>query len=268
MDIQPIITILLYIAATLLLAANVFNILEKFTKNNLIILILGIFALSLHADILNQSIFLQTGFDVGFFNIISIIGWLVALIVLITSFFQPIQQLLLILYPIAAITIPLEQLFPSDRILDQSLPMGLRIHILLSISAYSLLMIGTLQALLLAVQDKFIKSKQISKIIDILPPLQIMEQLLIQIIVIGFFLLSLSLTTGIMFIDNLFEQHLIHKTTLSILAWIVYAILLWGRWSLGWRGRRITRWVLVGFIILILAYTGSKFVLELLLQRV
>jgi len=268
MDIQPIITILLYIAATLLLAANVFNILEKFTKNNLIILILGIFALSLHADILNQSIFLQTGFDVGFFNIISIIGWLVALIVLITSFFQPIQQLLLVLYPIAAITIPLEQLFPSDRILDQSLPMGLRIHILLSISAYSLLMIGTLQALLLAVQDKFIKSKQISKIIDILPPLQIMEQLLIQIIVIGFFLLSLSLTTGIMFIDNLFEQHLIHKTTLSILAWIVYAILLWGRWSLGWRGRRITRWVLVGFIILILAYTGSKFVLELLLQRV
>ena len=268
MDIQPIITILLYIAATLLLAANVFNILEKFTKNNLIILILGIFALSLHADILNQSIFLQTGFDVGFFNIISIIGWLVALIVLITSFFQPIQQLLLVLYPIAAITIPLEQLFPSDRILDQSLPMGLRIHILLSISAYSLLMIGTLQALLLAVQDKFIKSKQISKIIDILPPLQIMEQLLIQIIVIGFFLLSLSLATGIMFIDNLFEQHLIHKTTLSILAWIVYAILLWGRWSLGWRGRRITRWVLVGFIILILAYTGSKFVLELILQRV
>lgn len=268
MDIQPIITILLYIAATLLLAANVFNILEKFTKNNLIILILGIFALSLHADILNQSIFLQTGFDVGFFNIISIIGWLVALIVLITSFFQPIQQLLLVLYPIAAITIPLEQLFPSDRILDQSLPMGLRIHILLSISAYSLLMIGTLQALLLGLQDKFIKSKQISKIIDILPPLQIMEQLLIQIIVIGFFLLSLSLTTGIMFIDNLFEQHLIHKTTLSILAWIVYAILLWGRWSLGWRGRRITRWVLVGFIILILAYTGSKFVLELLLQRV
>ena len=268
MDIQPIITILLYIAATLLLAENVFNVLEKFTKNNLIILILGIFALSLHADILNQSIFLQTGFDFGFFNIISIIGWLVALIVLITSFFQPIQQLLLVLYPIAAITILLEQLFPNDRILEQSLPMGLRIHILLSISAYSLLMIGALQALLLALQDKFIKSKQISKIIDILPPLQIMEQLLIQIIVIGFFLLSLSLTTGIMFIDNIFEQHLIHKTTLSILAWVIYAILLWGRWSLGWRGRRITRWILVGFIVLILAYTGSKFVLELILQRV
>ena len=167
-----------------------------------------------------------------------------------------------------AITILLEQLFPNDRILDQSLPMGLRIHILLSISAYSLLMIGTLQALLLALQDKFIKSKQISKVIDILPPLQIMEQLLIQIIVIGFFLLSLSLATGIMFIDNLFEQHLIHKTTLSILAWVIYAILLWGHWSLGWRGRRITRWILVGFIVLILAYTGSKFVLELILQRV
>ena len=146
--------------------------------------------------------------------------------------------------------------------------MGLRIHIILSICAYSLLMIGTFQALLLAIQDKFLKTKQVSKIIDILPPLQIMEQLLINIIVIGFFLLSLSLATGIVFIYDIFEQHLTHKTVLSILAWIIYAILLWGRWSFGWRGKRIINWVLGGFLTLLLAYVGSKFALEFIFHRI
>ena len=146
--------------------------------------------------------------------------------------------------------------------------MGLRIHIILSICAYSLLMIGTFQALLLAIQDKFLKTKQVSKIIDILPPLQIMEQLLINIIVIGFFLLSLSLATGIVFIYDIFEQHLTHKTVLSILAWIIYAILLWGRWSFGWRGKRIINWVLGGFLTLLLAYVGSKFALEFIFQHI
>jgi ABC-type uncharacterized transport system permease subunit len=231
-------------------------------------LLLGIIALALHADILYQSIFLQTGLDFGFFNVISIIGWFVASIVLLASFYHPIQQLLLILYPIAAITVLLEQFIPNERMLDQTLSMGLRIHILLSICAYGLLMIGAFQALMLALQEKFIKTKRVSKIIDILPPLQIMEQLLIQIIVIGFFLLSLSLTTGIVFVYDIFEQHLAHKTILSILAWIIYAILLWGRWSLGWRGKQIINWVLSGFIVLLLAYTGSKFVLEFILHRV
>ena len=107
-----------------------------------------------------------------------------------------------------------------------------------------------------------------SKIIDILPPLQIMEQLLINIIVIGFFLLSLSLATGIVFIYDIFEQHLTHKTVLSILAWIIYAILLWGRWSFGWRGKRIINWVLGGFLTLLLAYVGSKFALEFIFHRI
>jgi ABC-type uncharacterized transport system permease subunit len=129
-------------------------------------------------------------------------------------------------------------------------------------------MIGTFQALLLAIQDKFLKTKQVSKIIDILPPLQIMEQLLINIIVIGFFLLSLSLATGIVFIYDIFEQHLTHKTVLSILAWIIYAILLWGRWSFGWRGKRIINWVLGGFLTLLLAYVGSKFALEFIFHRI
>ena len=268
MDTQLIITVLLYVTATLLLATKVFNIINKLAGKDLIILVLGIIALASHGEILHQTIFLQAGFDFSFFNVISIIGWFVALIVLFASLYYPIQQLLLILYPIAGVTILLEYFIPDVRILDQSLSMGLRIHIVLSICAYSLLMIGALQALLLAIQDKLIKTKQVSKIIDILPPLQIMEKLLIQIIVVGFFFLSLSLITGIVFVYDIFEQHLAHKTVLSILAWIIYSILLWGRWSFGWRGKRVTNWVLGGFITLLLAYTGTKFILEFVLHRI
>ena len=92
-----------------------------------------------------------------------------------------------------------------------------------------------------------------------------MENLLFDTIVTGFICLSLSLVSGMMFLENMFAQQLAHKTVLSILAWIVFAILLLGRWQLGWRGRTAIRWTLGGFISLMLAYFGSKFVLEVLL---
>ncbi len=231
-------------------------------------LITGMIAIILHAHLLYQLIVLGNGFDFGFFNAVSLVGWLVALIVILTSLFRPMENLLLIIFPIASLAILLELFIPGGRILNESLSTGLRIHILLSICAYSLLMISAVQALILAIQEKLIKSKRAALTMNILPPLQVMEELLIQLIVIGFFLLSLSLASGTMFIDNIFAQHLTHKTILSMIAWVIYAILLWGRWSAGWRGKRIIRWALGGFTTLLFAYFGSKFVLELILQRV
>ena len=268
MSILPTVSVLLYLAATLLLALNLFNIIDKTKAKDVFIFFIGIFALGLHAKILHQSIFLYAGFDFSLFNVISIIGWFVALLVLVISIYKPIQQLLLLLYPIAAIAMLFEQFFPTQKIIEQSLSTGLRIHILLSIFAYSLLTVGTFQALMLFIQDRFLKTKKASKIIDKLPPLQIMEQLLIQIILVGFFLLSLSLITGIVFVYDIFEQHLAHKTILSVLAWVIYAMLLWGHWSFGWRGKRIINWVLGGFLSLLLAYIGSKFALEFIFHSI
>jgi len=88
------------------------------------------------------------------------------------------------------------------------------------------------------------------------------------LLTIGFLLLTLSLLSGALFLENLFAQHLVHKTVLSIIAWIVFAVLLSGRWFYGWRGRTAIRYTLSGFVILMLAYFGSKLVLELILQRV
>jgi ABC-type uncharacterized transport system permease subunit len=268
MSIQAITAVLLYLISTFLLGGQIYNIAEIFSKTRPVVLLLGAIALILHAHLLYQSIILANGLDFGFFNAVSLIGWLVALIVLVSSLFRPIENLLLLLFPAAALAILLELFIPDERILSDALSTGLRIHILLSICAYSLLMISAVQAIMLAVQERLIKTKRAAKIMNTLPPLQVMEELLIQIIVIGFFILSLSLASGVMFIDDLFAQHLIHKTILSFLAWIIYCILLWGRWSKGWRGKRIIRWTLGGFGTLLFAYIGSKFVLEVILQRV
>jgi len=94
-----------------------------------------------------------------------------------------------------------------------------------------------------------------------------MEHFLFQLIAAGFALLTLALFTGLIFVQNLFAQHLVHKTVLSLLAWLVFAVLLWGRWRFGWRGRTAIRWTLGGFASLMLAYFGSKLVLELILGR-
>lgn len=268
MSTQPIIAILLYLISAALIGVRIYNVSDIFSKTKPLLLLFGSIALVLHGHLLYQSIILANGLDFGIFNVISLIGWLVALIVLLSSLFKPLENLLLFLFPVAAVVIITELLIPDTRILSESLSIGLRIHILLSICAYSLLMISAVQAIMLAVQERMIKQKHAAKIMHALPPLQVMEELLVQIIVIGFFTLSVSLASGMMFIEDIFAQHLIHKTVLSIIAWFVYVVLLWGRWSAGWRGRRIIRWALVAFTFLLLAYIGSKFVLEIILQRV
>jgi len=119
----------------------------------------------------------------------------------------------------------------------------------------------------MAVQDYYLRHKKPLKVMRHLPPLQVMETLLFQLIITGFVLLTLSLLSGAIFVENMFAQHLAHKTLLSSLAWLVFAGLLWGRWQYGWRGRIVLQWTLTGFMVLMLAYLGSKLVLELILQR-
>ena len=268
MNFTPLFATFLYLAATVGIGLNVFH--PKQVPRYTLLASLGCssVALWLHGLLLYQYLFVETGLDLGFFNTFSLLSWLVTLFVIISSLYRPLENLLIILLPFAALTLYLKIIFPEHRILNETLTLGMRIHILLSISAYSLLMISALQALLFAFQEKLIATKQVNRIINILPPLQVMEQLLIQFIIVGFFMLSLSLASGMMFIEDLFAQHLIHKTVLSILAWLIYGILLCGRWLAGWRGKRITRWALCGFIMLLMAYIGTKFVLELLLRRV
>jgi ABC-type uncharacterized transport system permease subunit len=100
-----------------------------------------------------------------------------------------------------------------------------------------------------------------------LPPLDALEKVMFRLIGTGFIFLTLALVTGFVFVTNLFEQHLIHKTVLSLVAWVIFGTLLVGRIRYGWRGRFAVLLTLSGFGFLVLAYFGSKFVLETLLGR-
>jgi ABC-type uncharacterized transport system permease subunit len=141
------------------------------------------------------------------------------------------------------------------------------VHILSSIIAFSLLTIAALQAILLAIQEQQLRNHPSKRFIQTLPPLQTMESLLFQMIATGILFLTVSLISGFVFIEDLFAQYLVHKTILAIVAWVTFSGLLIGRIKYGWRGQTAVKWTLAGFSLLLLAYFGSKLVLEVILQR-
>jgi len=221
------------------------------------LLALGLVAAALHAAILY----------LGFFNALSLLSWLIAVLVLLAALTQPLENLGIAVLPLAAIALLLEQIFPSAHLVSGEAAIALRLHIAISIFAYSLFSIAAVQAILLAIQDRHLHGKRPGGYIRALPPLETMETLLFQLIGIGFILQSLSLLSGILYLEDMFAQHLVHKTVFSIIAWVIFAILLLGRWRSGWRGRVAIRWTLGGFTALLLAYLGSKWVLEIVLNR-
>ncbi|MFK5971204.1 MAG: cytochrome c biogenesis protein CcsA [Candidatus Marithrix sp.] len=249
-----------------------FYILASFTKiyqitSKYLILLFGGLAVTFHALILQQSMITPTGLNLGFFNAASMMAWVISILLLLSILRQPVENLIIILFPIAAFTIWLENYFITERILPTNTEFGVTLHVLLSVIAYSLLTISAIQALFLALQDYNLRRKHPGWVLKKLPPLQIMESLLFQMIGIGFIFLSMSLLSGIFFLQDIFAQHLVHKTILSTTAWCVFAILLWGHWHYGWRGKIVIRWTISGFTVLMLAYFGSKMVLELILNR-
>jgi ABC-type uncharacterized transport system permease subunit len=140
-------------------------------------------------------------------------------------------------------------------------------HVLLSMGAAALLFGAAVTAILLFTLDRRLRTRRISDLSSTMPPVDQLERLMFRLIGSGFALLTLALFTGFVFVTDLFAQHLIHKTVLSVIAWVLFGILLAGRARFGWRGRPAVRWTLVGFVLLALAYFGSKFVLESVLGR-
>jgi len=231
------------------------------------IIALGLGAVVLHAAVLQRHLLIHNGIDLGFFNASSLIGWLIAGLLLLAAIRRPVENLGIVLLPLAAVTVLMEILFSGHHVVQVFGTWQLQVHILLSVLAYSVLTIAMVQAILLAVQDRNLRNRRPGGFVRALPPLATMESLLFQMIGLGFVLLTLSLITGVLFLEDIFAQHLVHKTVLSIIAWVVFATLLWGRWRYGWRGRKAIRWTLGGFVILMLAYFGTKLVLELLIGR-
>jgi len=232
----------------------------------LVCLGLGFLAVALHASLFIGNGTLRPSFS--FLSALSLVSLYINAILLFTALLRPVEKLAVITFPLAAVIVLLQMSMPDGTKVLNNRSWEMSTHIVTSLIAYSLLNIAALQAIFLAIQDHYLRNHRTDNaLMRSLPSLQAMESLMFQLIAAGLLLLTLSLMTGFLFLDDMFAQHLAHKTVLSILAWLVFAILLLGRRRYGWRGQTAIRWTLGGFIALMLAYFGSKMVLELILKR-
>jgi ABC-type uncharacterized transport system permease subunit len=143
----------------------------------------------------------------------------------------------------------------------------LKVHIVLSVLAYALLAVGTALAIALTMLDRRLRTHQPLGWLAIFPAVAALESAMFNALATGFAVLSLSLFSGFFFVQDMFAQSLSRKVALSCLAWLILAVLLFGRWRFGWRGRTARNWIMGGFGVLCLAYFGSKLVLETVLGR-
>jgi len=207
------------------------------------------------------------GVDLHFFAALSLVGACIAALCLLVNLARPVATLGVIVFPLAALLL-LTDVFLAPATQPLLIEWQIKLHVVFALLGYSVLSVAALFAILLAIQEHALRRHDFGGIAAALPPLTLTEALMFQLIGAGFVLLTLTLLSGILFVDNLFAQHLIHKTVLSIAAWVVFGALLFGRWRYGWRGRRAVRLTLSGMALLLLAFFGSRFVLELVLKRV
>ncbi|MEO0442556.1 MAG: cytochrome c biogenesis protein CcsA [Pseudomonadota bacterium] len=229
------------------------------------VIIVAIAAIVLHGLGIWQLMGVNGRVDLSIDNMTSLIALLINVIVVISCLRKPLHNLWVFLFPISVLCIALSLSIKPEKynFIDASL--GVISHILLSIVAYCLITMTALQALLWSWQNHKIKTHQLSGPAKLLPPLQTMESLIYELLTAGVALLALGILTGLFYLDDIFAQHLVHKTVLSVFALVVFLTLLGGRYALGWRGNTAVKWILSGFCLLMLAYFGSKLVLEIIL---
>jgi ABC-type uncharacterized transport system permease subunit len=225
-------------------------------------------ALALHAALLYIDLF-QGGLNLGLTNAAALVAWAVTLLFLTAALFQPIESLGTLILPVAAAMLLLEWLWPTRHLALPGASPAQAAHIVISLLAYSLLSVAVVQSLVLGLQERALHRRHAGGFLRSLPPLETMEHLLFRMIAVGFALLTLTLVSGVFFSEELFGKPLrfTHHIVLSIIAWVIFGMLLTGRRLYGWRGRTAVRWTLAGFSLLVLGYFGSKFVLEVLLGR-
>ena len=223
----------------------------------------------IHAALLGASVFRPDAVHLGFSNAVSLIAWLSVSIYALTALKVPLPGIQGWVAGVAAIGVLFPLVLPDARAVPFSHTFGFRVHLVLSLLAYCLLFIAALQAVLMSAFEKKLHHGAAAASMPGMPPLLTLESVLFRLIWAGFILLTLALASGILFSEEVFGKamSLSHKTFFAVLYWLVFGALLAGRAIWGWRGQIAVRWTLTGFAMLLLAYVGSKFVLEILLHR-
>ena len=203
----------------------------------------------------------------GFGVALSLMVWLAVCFYWVETLYTRLEGLHAVIMSAGALASLFPLVFPGDHVLANAASPAFRVHFVIAMLAYSLFTLAALHAMLMSVASRQLHSARFSRLLAGLPPLLTMEALLFRLISIAFVLLTLTLVTGVLFVDDLLAQKLVHKTVLSVLSWIVFGTLLIGRRRYGWRGAKAVHWTLTAMALLLLAFFGSKFVYEMVLRR-
>ncbi len=207
------------------------------------------------------------GIDLHFFAALSWVGLALAIATGLLALRRDFGVLGVFVLPLAALTLALDAGYGHPAVSSSVTDWRIALHAWMALLAYATLTVSALIAVCVWLQDRALRTRRFSPLSRHLPPLTLTEQLLFRLIAAGFVLLTLTILTGALFVEDMMAQHLAHKTVLTLLSWLVFGVLLYGRWRHGWRGPRAVRFTLWGFGLLVLAFFGTKFVLELVLQR-
>lgn len=254
-----LIAVLLYLLAAALLVRGVAR-----DRRNALWAVPALAAMVLHATS-HLLVWRDVGTELHFFAALSLVGLGMAALTALYDIRGRMAALGVIVFPLAALMLLGYAQAPHPR--ADVLDWRLQLHAWCALLAYATLAVAALLALLLWAQERAMRRRQFHRWLRALPPLTELESLLFRTIPVGFALLTATLVTGVLFVDDFFAQHLIHKTVLSVLSWLAFGALLLGRWRYGWRGTRAVGWTLAAMVLLVLAFFGSKFVLELVLRR-
>lgn len=227
---------------------------------------LGLIAWLFHLGALWPLLVRDHGLYLGLLPMASLIGAVGSALVVLSNLYRRLEWLSLLVFPFNALVLPLA-LFIHTGYQPQPLAHGLGAHVLFSVLAFAVLAIAASHCLLLLIQHRQLKHGHIRGMMRVLPPVQIMETMLFELIWAGVLLLTLAIGTGFLFVDDLFAQHLAHKTLFTLLSLALFITLLAGRHWLGWRGVTAVRLTIAGFALLLLGFFGSQLVLEVILQR-
>ena len=203
--------------------------------------------------------------DMHFFAALSLVSLGMAALTTFLGSRQRVDALGVVVFPLAALFAACYAFYGHP--VPPTMTWQVQLHAWLALLAYATLAVAALLAAVLWLQERAMRNREFHGWMRALPPLTVLESLLFRTLTVGFLLLTAAILAGALFVGNLFQQHLVHKTVLSLVSWLIFGILLFGRWRWGWRGARAVRWTLVAMAILLLAFFGSQFVLELVLRR-
>ncbi len=223
-------------------------------------------ALVLHAAGLGRAIVTPTGFDLSFTHALSLVAGLAVLVAWASGLIRALPAVGAVVLPVAAVAAALPVMGDTAQRLPYSDVPWASIHIAIALSAYAILIVAAAEALVLTGIERSLHRALPATGAAAPPPLLTLERWLFLLIGIGYALLSLTLASGIFYSTELFgtPARVNQKNVFAVAAWVTYSVLLVGRWRYGWRGRRALKWILAGTLLLLAAYVGSKFVLEVL----